>query len=416
MTSMKIRRALISVWDKTGIVDFARALHDEFGVEIISTGGTAKKLTEAGIPVTLVETLTGCGEMLDGRVKTLHPAIHAAILADRGNPEHMRQLEAAGIKPIDLVVVNLYPFEKTVADPNCTFEQAIEMIDIGGVALLRAAAKNERHVLTIWTPDEYGPAIAMFRQPAAGLPLPGHCLAGFGAFFITSGYDASIAEWQAKAANTWPHPHFLALKDWGGVRYGENSHQMARLLANRAAPELELIHATCGEGIDEQERMSFNNFVDADAALGLCAELTRAGNRLMRQGSALEVSPAPSTPPKTETGARSEVWNRPMAGFPSAQPEDPAHSKNAPAPKNSTPPKPGFASARKPITDERFSRRNLPHIQRPGASYFITFRTAPEQGISPTASCSASTPQSACRIMFTCCSRRWRRAPDSGGR
>ena len=139
---MKIKQALISVYDKTGIVDFARALVEEFGIEIISTGGTAALLKENGIPVTLVEEITGFPEMMDGRVKTLHPKIHAAILADRDNPEHMRQLEEQGIEPIDMVVVNLYPFEETIADPSCTFEQAIEMIDIGGPCLLRAGAKN----------------------------------------------------------------------------------------------------------------------------------------------------------------------------------------------------------------------------------------------------------------------------------
>ena len=127
-----IRRALISVFDKTGVVDFARTLHAEFDIEIISTGGTAKTLTDAGIPVTLVENITGFPEMLDGRVKTLHPKIHAAILADRDNPEHMRQLAEQGIEPIDMVVINLYPFKETIAKPDCTFEEAIEMIDIGG--------------------------------------------------------------------------------------------------------------------------------------------------------------------------------------------------------------------------------------------------------------------------------------------
>src|SRR3989304_3236041 len=150
MAERRIRRALISVYDKTGIVDFARALVDEFGVEIISTGGTAALLKENGIPVTLVEQITGFPEMLDGRVKTLHPKIHAAILADRDNPDHMRQLREQGIDPIDMVVVNLYPFEKTVADPNCTFEQAIERIDIGGPCLLRAAAKNHKHVIAVY--------------------------------------------------------------------------------------------------------------------------------------------------------------------------------------------------------------------------------------------------------------------------
>ncbi len=148
MPERKIKRALLSVHDKTGIVEFARGLV-ELCIEIISTGGTAALLKENAVPVTLVEEITGFPEMLDGRVKTLHPKIHAAILADRGNPEHMRQLAELGIEPIDLIVVNLYPFEKTVADAGCTFEQAIEMIDIGGPCLLRAAAKNHRCVAVI---------------------------------------------------------------------------------------------------------------------------------------------------------------------------------------------------------------------------------------------------------------------------
>ncbi len=144
MPDIKIKRALIAVYDKTGIAEFAKALVEEFGIEIISTGGTAKLLQENKIPVTLVEEITGFAEMLDGRVKTLHPKIHAAILADRNNPEHMKQLADQGIKPIDMVVVNLYPFEKTVAKPDCTFEEALEMIDIGGPCMLRAAAKNHQ--------------------------------------------------------------------------------------------------------------------------------------------------------------------------------------------------------------------------------------------------------------------------------
>jgi len=140
MAERKIKRALISVYDKTGIVDFAKALVEEFGIEIISTGGTAALLREAGIPVTLVEDLTGFGEMLDGRVKTLHPAVHAGLLADRNNPDHRAQMTAANLEPIDLLVVNLYPFEDTVAADNCTVAQAIEMIDVGGPAMLRAAA------------------------------------------------------------------------------------------------------------------------------------------------------------------------------------------------------------------------------------------------------------------------------------
>jgi len=192
MPECKIKRALISVYDKTGIVDFARALVNEFGIEIISTGGTATLLKAEGIPVTLVEDVTGFPEMLDGRVKTLHPKIHAAILADRDNPEHMRQLEEQGIKPIDMVVVNLYPFEKTVADPNCTFEQAIEMIDIGGPCLLRAASKNHKSVLALDDPQAYEPILDYLRGNRND---DLHLVEALQTFKGTTRYDAQIVRW-----------------------------------------------------------------------------------------------------------------------------------------------------------------------------------------------------------------------------
>src|SRR5436309_849243 len=151
---VRIRRALISVHDKAGLVEFGRALA-ALDVEILSTGGTARALAEAGIPVTPVEAVTGAPEMLDGRVKTLHPIIHGGILADRANPEHMRQLEARGIRPIDLVVVSLYPFEEVTARPDCTPTEAIENIDVGGPTMIRAAAKNHGSVAVVTGPEQY---------------------------------------------------------------------------------------------------------------------------------------------------------------------------------------------------------------------------------------------------------------------
>src|SRR5215472_6780306 len=144
-----VRRALISVSDKTGLAEFGRALHDEFKVELISTGGTARFLRELGLPVSDVSTVTGFSEMMDGRVKTLHPNIHGGILAQRDNPEHVAAMKEHGIQPIDLVCINLYPFEKTVAKPGATFEEAIENIDIGGPSMVRSAAKNHRWVLVV---------------------------------------------------------------------------------------------------------------------------------------------------------------------------------------------------------------------------------------------------------------------------
>src|SRR6476619_3646823 len=150
-----VRRALISVSDKTGLREFATALVSEFKIELISTGGTAKFLREAGLPVTDVSEITGFPEMMDGRVKTLHPKVHGGLLALRDNPEHAKAMREHGIEAIDLVCINLYPFEQTVSKPNVTFEEAIENIDIGGPSMIRSAAKNHRFVLVVTGPDRY---------------------------------------------------------------------------------------------------------------------------------------------------------------------------------------------------------------------------------------------------------------------
>jgi len=275
MAERRIKRALISVYDKTGIVDFARALVDEFGIEIISTGGTAALLKENGIPVTLVEQITGFPEMLDGRVKTLHPKIHAAILADRDNPEHMRQLKEQGIEPIDMVVVNLYPFEKTVADPNCTFEQAIEMIDIGGPCLLRAAAKNHRHVIVCCRPEMYAVLVERLR---AGNPKPGpvdHRVCGaLDAFWKSSTYDGEIHTWlhNRDYHRKW-RERLLRLVDAQPLRYGENPHQQAEYYGLNADPRFHRLFVKFPKAADE---MSFNNYLDASAAQDLVEELGKA--------------------------------------------------------------------------------------------------------------------------------------------
>ncbi len=186
----KIKRALISVTDKTGIAEFAKALH-EMGVEIISTGGTARVIREAGVPVTDVSEVTGFPEMLNGRVKTLHPKIHGGILAIRSNPEHMRQLEEQGIKPIDLVVVNLYAFEKTVAG-GASLEEAIENIDIGGPTLLRASAKNFRDVTVVVDPADYQKILTEMRQSGGETTLQTRFELARKVFEVTSRYDTAI--------------------------------------------------------------------------------------------------------------------------------------------------------------------------------------------------------------------------------
>jgi len=324
MAEVKVRRALLSVYDKTGLADFASALHDEFGIEIISTGGTAQALREAGIPVTLVEDLTGFPEMLGGRVKTLHPKIHAAILADRDNPEHMRQLKETGIEPIDMVVVNLYPFEQTIARPDCTFEQAIEMIDIGGPSLLRAAAKNHEHVVCVASPRWYEGVLKNLRKDGGSTELAYRRELAFLAYRITCQYDREVWLWLRQYV-PWTRVYesvpfgerqFWPAKLQSRLRYGENPHQGASAYRlDDTSEELNLLDAT----VLAPQELSFNNYADASAALELCTELTRAGRNL---------------------------WDRSLTGR--------------------------LTGHR--ISEERLTRRHLPHIQRPQATYFVTFR------------------------------------------
>lgn len=289
MPNTEIKRALIAVYDKTGVAEFAKALVEEFGVEIISTGGTARHLREAGLPVTMVEEVTGFPEMLDGRVKTLHPRIHAAILADRDNPDHMRQLAEHGIQPIDMVVVNLYPFEKTIARPDCTFEEAIEMIDIGGPCLLRAAAKNHRQVVPVAQRRSQDYVLKCLRETGN---VPAHGRAGLAriVYETTAGYDEHLHDYFAKKGvrlHEMQQDESFAASGPGAAadravirirlhapqttRYGENPHQEGRVA--RLDPVREPVGVSRGGEVE----MSFNNYLDASAALELCRELTRAG-------------------------------------------------------------------------------------------------------------------------------------------
>jgi phosphoribosylaminoimidazolecarboxamide formyltransferase/IMP cyclohydrolase len=280
----RVHRALLSVFDKTGLVEFARALHDEFGIELISTGGTAATLRQAGLPVTLVEEVTGFPELLDGRVKTLHPRIHAALLADRDNPEHMRQLEAQGIAPIDMVVVNLYPFEETVARPDCTDAEAIEMIDIGGPCLLRAAAKNHRHVRIVADPLRYDEVLRELRgeQTQPEWAPDERRMTAADVFEQTSQYDAQVMKWLGRGLDPdglWPWGEALYFRNWGALRYGENPHQTAELLET-PDEDGDLSLPTADAFVENDVEMSFNNYLDAHAAVGLCSELARAGRQL----------------------------------------------------------------------------------------------------------------------------------------
>src|SRR6478609_9083956 len=192
-----VRRALISVSDKTGLREFATALVKEFNVTLLSTGGTAKFLREAGLPVTDVSEVTGFPEMMDGRVKTLHPKIHGGLLALRDNPEHDAAMKQHDIQPIDLVVINLYPFQQTIAKPNVTFEEAIENIDIGGPSMIRSAAKNHRYVLVVTSPDRYEKVLGDLREHRGSSCGKHRLKQALRAFQHTAAYDARIAEYLA---------------------------------------------------------------------------------------------------------------------------------------------------------------------------------------------------------------------------
>jgi phosphoribosylaminoimidazolecarboxamide formyltransferase / IMP cyclohydrolase len=194
---VKIKRALVSLSDKTGAVQLGQTLH-AMGVQILSTGGTARSLQEAGIPVIEVSRYTGFPEMMDGRIKTLHPKIHGALLGKRGNAEHMKQMKTHGIEPIDLVVVNLYPFEKTVAKPDCTLEEAIENIDIGGPTMLRSSAKNYHDVAVVTDPQDYEKIIAEMKKSGGALSLETRFRLAKKVFKLTSHYDKAITEYLEK--------------------------------------------------------------------------------------------------------------------------------------------------------------------------------------------------------------------------
>jgi phosphoribosylaminoimidazolecarboxamide formyltransferase/IMP cyclohydrolase len=251
MSRVAVKRALISVYDKTGLVEFARRLAGA-GVEIVSSGGTAVALTVSGIVVTTVSEVTGAPEMLGGRVKTLHPSIHGAILARADDESDLADLEAAGIEPFQLVVVSLYPFRETLSTPGVTEDEIIEKIDIGGPTMIRAAAKNHRHVGVVTSVDQYDIVAKAVEEGGLDDGLRRELAAQ--AFFHTASYDAAIVGWIGD-------DRIIALRHGSGLRYGENPHQNASLFVeDRATPWW--ASATLHQG----KEMSFNNYIDAEAA------------------------------------------------------------------------------------------------------------------------------------------------------
>jgi phosphoribosylaminoimidazolecarboxamide formyltransferase/IMP cyclohydrolase len=254
-----VKRALVSVSDKSGVVDFARGLA-ALGVEIISTGGTAKLLEKEGVRVTEVSAYTGFAEMLDGRVKTLHPKIHGGLLARRQDPAHVAAIGAAGIPPIDLLAVNLYPFAATVADPQCRLEDAIENIDIGGPAMLRAAAKNYAGVAVLVDPADYSRTLEEIRSGA--LSEQRRFELAKKAFAHTAAYDGAIANYLTGLDSKFPEVLTVQLRKLQDLRYGENPHQGAAFYrdARPAAGSLAQYRQLQGK------ELSYNNIADADAA------------------------------------------------------------------------------------------------------------------------------------------------------
>jgi len=276
-TSKRLRRALISVSDKTGIVEFARGL-TELGIELVSTGGTSSALLQAGLEVTPVEKLTQSPEMLGGRVKTLHPAIHGAILARRDVAEDMDRLRELEIAPIDLVVVNLYPFEETVAGEEVTPAEAVEQIDIGGPTLLRAAAKNFIDVAVVCDTDDYPEILGVLREPGGKLDLALRARLATKAFHRVTRYDEAISTWISdlsveegsltRRQEKFPTHFYLALKKERDLRYGENPHQAAALYREEGAPGTSLVDAEQLQG----KKLSFNNMTDLEGAWQLASE------------------------------------------------------------------------------------------------------------------------------------------------
>lgn len=283
-----MKTALLSVHNKDGLVDFGRGLHDR-GVRLLSTGGTATRLEEAGLPVTRISEYTGQAEMLEGRVKTLHPKIFAGILARREDSSQMEEIDAAGAEPIDLVAVNLYPFEATVARQDHTLIEALEQIDIGGVTLLRAAAKNAPGVIVAVDPSDYGSILEELDR--GGMELGRRLQLAHRAIAHTNGYDAAISGYLSSLEGTpdldstprrarFPEHLGLTFTRLQGLRYGENPHQEAAFYSSGRPPR----GLAAAEQLHGKE-LSFNNILDLDAAWRLALDLSMPGAAVIKHGN-----------------------------------------------------------------------------------------------------------------------------------
>ncbi len=276
-----IGRVLMSVSDKKGIVDFAKGL-SAMGVEILSTGGTAKTLREAGVSVVEVSDYTGFPEMLDGRLKTLHPKIHGGLLSRRSNPKDMEDINRHGIKPIDMVVVNLYPFEATISKPGVTFEEAIENIDIGGPTMLRAASKNFQDVAVVVDPNDYGTILEQLRS-GGNVSRETKLNLAKKVFAHTARYDTLIADYLSgitEKEREFPEHLTMSLKRIASLRYGENPNQKAAIYEERtkglALPEAKVLQG---------KEMSFNNYLDTHSALMLALEFDKKACAIIKHNN-----------------------------------------------------------------------------------------------------------------------------------
>jgi phosphoribosylaminoimidazolecarboxamide formyltransferase/IMP cyclohydrolase len=265
--AVRVRRALLSVSDKRGISDFARGLAD-LGVEVVSTGGTARELQDAGIDVRGIEDFTGFPEIMDGRVKTLHPRLYAGLLAVRSDPEHVRAAGEHGIEYVDLVCVNLYPFERTASRRGVSEAEVIEDIDIGGPTMIRAAAKNHAFVAVVVSPESYDAVLDELREADGTLSLPTRRWLAAEAFSYTARYDTAIARWFLEGGEGFPGLFVRAFEKVTDLRYGENPHQRAAYYAQVGARRHVLSQVQQHHG----REISFNNILDLDAARALAAE------------------------------------------------------------------------------------------------------------------------------------------------
>jgi phosphoribosylaminoimidazolecarboxamide formyltransferase/IMP cyclohydrolase len=267
MTLRTIRRALLSVSDKTGLIEFAKFLAG-LGVELISTGGTRKALADAGLKVVDISEITGFPEMLDGRVKTLHPRVHGGILHIRDNPQHQSAIKEHKIAPIDMVVCNFYPFEKTLEQTGCDHEAIIENIDIGGPSMVRSAGKNFHDVAVVTDPLQYGELAQQMKANNGALDLPTRQRLAGAAFALTAAYDTAIAGYFAKRSYAWPARLSLSFRHKLKLRYGENPHQSAAFYTE---PNVKHACIASAEVLGGKE-LSYNNILDLDSALNLVRE------------------------------------------------------------------------------------------------------------------------------------------------